>query len=201
MSSKVAYNIISNYLSKYFLNLSTKTLSLSFWSGYLNCENLKLNPQSFNENKNFPIHLQDGFISKINMSLPIKSFFLGINNDIEISIEDLDISLITNSDFEFFDYTNFDYKNAFIKEFTDDLLFKMQLSKNPNLNDTYLRRSIDYFLRNMKITIKNLHVKLIHGVNELFSNIFCANIDKINLKNDSIIIDNFYVYTENIISS
>ena len=197
----MAYNIISNYLSKYFLNLNTKTLSLSFWSGYLNCENLKLNPQSFNENKNLPIHLQDGFISKINMSLPTKSFFLGINNDIEISIEDLDISLITNSEFEFFDYTNFDYKNAFIKEITDDLLFKMQLSKNPNLNDTYLRRSIDYFLRNMKITIKNLHVKLIHGVNELFSNIFCANIDKINLKNDSIIIDNFYVYTENIISS
>ena len=201
MSSKMAHHIISNYLSKYFLNLNRETLSLSFWSGYLNCENLKLNPQSFNENKNFPIHLQDGVISKINMSLPIKSFLLGINNDIEISIEDIDINLITNSDFEFFDYTNFDYKSAYIKEITDDLLFKMQLSKNPNFNDTYLRRSIDYILRNMKINVKNVHVKLIHGVNELYSNIFCANVDQINLKKDSIIIDNFYIYTENIISS
>ena len=92
MSSEMARRFISNYLSEYFLNLNTKTLSLSFWSGYLNCENLKLNPQKFNENKNFPIHLQDGVISKINMSLPIKSFFLGINNDIEISIEDIDIN-------------------------------------------------------------------------------------------------------------
>ena len=197
----MAHHIISNYLSKYFLNLNRETLSLSFWSGYLNCENLKLNPQSFNENKNFPIHLQDGVISKINMSLPIKSFLLGINNDIEISIEDIDINLITNSDFEFFDYTNFDYKSAYIKEITDVLLFKMQLSKNPNFNDTYLRRSIDYILRNMKINVKNVHVKLIHGVNELYSNIFCANVDQINLKKDSIIIDNFYIYTENIISS
>ena len=92
MSSEMARRFISNYLSEYFLNLNTKTLSLSFWSGYLNCENLKLNPQKFNENKNLPIHLQDGVISKINMSLPIKSFFLGINNDIEISIEDIEFN-------------------------------------------------------------------------------------------------------------
>ncbi len=80
----MARRFISSYLSEYFLNLNTNTLSLSFWSGYLNCENLKLNPRKFNENKNLPIHLKDGVISKINMSLPIKSFFLGINNDIEI---------------------------------------------------------------------------------------------------------------------
>ena len=197
----MARRFISNYLSEYFLNLNTKTLSLSFWSGYLNCENLKLNPQKFNENKNLPIHMQDGFISKINMSLPIKSFFLGINNDIEISIEDVNINLITNSGFEFFDYTNFEYKSLFIKEITDDLLFKMELSKNPNFNDTYLRRSINYFLRNMKIIVKNIRIKLIHGVNELYSNIFCTNIDQINLKKDSFTIDNFFIYTGNIISS
>ena len=194
MSSEMARRFISNYLSEYFLNLNTKTLSLSFWSGYLNCENLKLNPQKFNENKNLPIHLQDGVISKINMSLPIKSFFLGINNDIEISMEDIDINLITNSGFEFFDYTNYDYKSSFIKEITDDLLFKMELSKNPSFNDTYLRRSIDYFLRNMKIILKNVHIKLIHGMNELYSNIFCINVDQINLTKDSFIIDNFFIY-------
>ena len=71
----MARRFISNYLSEYFLNLNIKTLSLTFQSGYLNCENLKLNPQKFNENKNLPIHLQDGVISKINMSLLIKSFF------------------------------------------------------------------------------------------------------------------------------
>ena len=49
---------------------------------YLNCENLKLNAQIFNANKNLPIHARDGYICKINISLPIKSFFLGINNDI-----------------------------------------------------------------------------------------------------------------------
>ena len=176
----MARRLISNYLSEYFLNLNTNTLSLSFWSGYLNCENLKLNPQKFNENKNLPIHLKDGLISKINMSLPIKSFFLGINNDIEITIEDIDINLITNSEFEFFDYTNFDYKYSYIKEITDDLLFKMELSKNPNFNDTYLTRSINYFLRNMKITVKNVHIKLIHGTNDIYSAVFCANIDNIN---------------------
>ena len=197
----MAVYFISNYLSGYFLNLNKDTLQLSLWSGYLNCENLKLNPQKFNENKNFPIHLQDGIISKINMSLPIKSFFIGINNDIEISIEDIEINLITNSGFEFFDYTNFDYKSSYIKEITDDLLFKMQLFKNPNFNDTYKRRSIDYFMRNMKITVKNIQIKLIHGVNELYSNTFCINIDQIILKKDSFILDNFYIYTENIISS
>ena len=194
----MARRFISSYLSEYFLNLNTKTLSLSFWSGYLNCENLKLNPRKFNENKNLPIHLKDGVISKINMSLPIKSFFLGINNDIEITIEDVDINLITNSDFEFFDYTNFDYKYSYIKGITDDLLFKMELSKNPNFNDTYLTRSINYFLRNMKITVKNIRVKLIHGTNEVYNDVFCANIDYINLKKDSCIIDKFYIYTENI---
>ena len=79
------------------------------------------------------------------MSLPIKSFFLRINNDIEITIEDIDINLVTNSDFEFFYYTNLDYENSFIKGITDDLLFKMELSKNPNFNDTYLTRSIIIF--------------------------------------------------------
>ena len=197
----MARRFISNYLSEYFLNLNTKTLSLSFWSGYLNCENLKLNPQKFNENKNLPIHLKDGIISKINMSLPIKSFFLGINNDIEITIEDIDINLITNSDFEFFDYTNFDYKYSFIKSITDDLLFKMELSKNPNFNDTYLTRSINYFLRNMKIIVKNVRIKLIHGTSDLYNAVFCANIDYINLKKDSFIIDKFYIYTENTINS
>ena len=197
----MARRFISNYLSEYFLNLNTKTLSLSFWSGYLNCENLKLNPQKFNENKNLPIHLKDGFISKINMSLPIKSFFLGINNDIEITIEDIEINLITNSEFEFFDYTNFDYKYSYIKEITDDLLFKMELSKNPNFNDTYLTRSINYFLRNMKIEVKNAHIKLIHGTNDLYNAVFCANIDYINLKKDSFIIDKFYIYTENIVNA
>ena len=77
----------------------------------------------------------------------------------------------------------------------------MELSKNPSFNDTYLRRSIDYFLRNMKIILKNVHIKLIHGMNELYSNIFCINVDQINLKKDSFIIDNFFIYTENIISS
>ena len=201
MFSEMARMMISSYLSKYFLNLNKDTLSLSFWTGYLNCENLKLNPQKFNENKNFPIHLQDGVISKINMSLPIKSFLIGINNEIEISIEDIDINLITNSGFEFFDYTNFDYKSLYIKEITDDLLLKMELSKNPNFNDTYKRRSIDYIMRNMKITVKNIHLTLIHRINELYNNIFCINIDKINLKKDSFILDNFYIYTENIISS
>ena len=197
----MARRFISSYLSEYFLNLNTKTLSLSFWSGYLNCENLKLNPRKFNENKNLPIHLKDGLISKINMSLPTKSFFLGINNDIEITIEDVDINLITNSDFEFFDYTNFDYKYSYIKGITDDLLFKMELSKNPNFNDTYLTRSINYFLRNMKITVKNVRIKLIHGNKDIYNAVFCANIDYINLKKDSCIIDKFYIYTENISNS
>ena len=185
MSSEIALKIISNYLSEYFLNLNNQTIQLSLWSGYLNCENLKLNPKKFNENKNLPIHMQDGIISKINMSLPFKSFIVGINNDIEISIEDIDVNLITNSDFEFFDYTNFDYKSSYIKEITDDLLFKMEFSKNPNFNDSYWRRSLDYILRNTKITVKNIHIKLIHGVNESFNNIFCINVDQINLKKDS----------------
>ena len=197
----MARRFISNYLSEYFLNLNTKTLSYSFWSGYLNCENLKLNPQKFNENKNLPIHLKDGIISKINMSLPIKSFFLGINNDIEISIDDIDINLITNSDFEFFDYTNFEYKYSYIKEIIDDILFKTELSKNPNFNDTYLTRSINYFLRNMKITVKNIRIKLIHGTNDLYNAVFCTNIDYINLTKDSFIIDKFYIYSENILNS
>ena len=197
----MARRLISNYLSEYFLNLNTNTLSLSFWSGYLNCENLKLNPQKFNANKDLPIHLKDGLISKINMSLPIKSFLLGINHDIEITIEDIEINLITNSEFEFFDYTNFDYKYSYIKEITDDILFKMELSKNPNFNDTYLTRSINYFLRNMKIIVKNLHITLIHKTNDLYNAVFCADIDYIDLKKDSCIIDKFYIYTENIMNS
>ena len=76
----------------------------------------------------------------------------------------------------------------------------MELFKNPSFNDTYLRKSIDYFLRNIKIILKNVHIKLIHGMNELYSNIFCINIDQINFKKDSFI-NNFFIYTENIISS
>ena len=201
MSTEIFKRIISNYLSEYFLNLNNQTIQGSLWSGYLDCENLKLNPKKFNENKNLPIHMQDGIISKIHMSLPVTSFLVGINNDIEISIEDIDINLITNSDFEFFDYTNFDYKSSYIKEITDELLFKMELSKNPNFNDNYWRRSLDYILRNTQVIVKNILIKLIHGGNESFNNIFCINIDQINLKKDSFMIYNFYIYTENNINS
>ena len=201
MSSEIARRFISNYLSEYFLNLNSKTLSLSLWSGYLNCENLKLNPQKFNENKNFPIHLKDGLISKINMSLPIKSFFFGINNEIEISIEDVEIDLVTNSSFEFFDYTNFDYKSNFVKEITNDLLFKMELSKNPNITDTYFTRSITYILANMNISIKNINIKLIHEPNSSYNNIFGINIDRINLKKDYFSIFNFFIFIQNSINS
>ena len=58
---------------------------------------------------------------------------------------------------------------------------KISLSKNPNFNDTYLTRSINYFLRNMKIIVKNLHITLIHKTNDLYNAVFCADIDYIDI--------------------
>ena len=58
MSSELARLIIQKYLNEYFLNLNSETLTLSvilfinlikifqIWSGYLNCSNLKINPNN-----------------------------------------------------------------------------------------------------------------------------------------------------------
>ena len=36
----------------------------------------------------------------------------------------------------------------------------------------------------MKITVKNVHIKLIHRTSDLYNAVFCANINYINLKKD-----------------
>ena len=43
------------------------------------------------------------------MQIPLKSFLIGINNSIVININKVDIIVEINLNYEFFDYTNFDY--------------------------------------------------------------------------------------------
>ena len=92
------------------------------------------------------------------MSLPIKSFLLGIYSPIEIRIEKIEIFLKTNDNWEFFDYTSFDYKSKLIKSITDNLIFKMQLKQNPDINNTYLNRTISYIVDNIMIDIKDITI-------------------------------------------
>ena len=90
------------------------------------------------------------------MQIPLKSFLIGINNSIVININKVDIIIETNSNYEFFDYTNFDYKSKLINNFTDELLFKLKINENPKLNDTYMNRTLKYLIDNMKVNINEI---------------------------------------------
>ena len=118
------------------------------------------------------------------MSLPIKSFLLGIYSPIEIRIEKIEIFLKTNDNWEFFDYTSFDYKSKLIKSITDNLIFKMQLKQNPDINNTYLNRTISYIVDNIMIDIKDITIIFEDIFSHKTKNIFCGiKIETISINN------------------
>lgn len=123
------------------------------------------------------------------MQIPFKSFIIGINNSIVVNINNVDIILEMNNNYEFFDYTNFDYKSKFILNLTDEFLFKLKMNENPNLNDTYMNRTLKYLIDNMKVNIKEINIKLENGENSF--GLYCQEIsfDKRNM-----IIKNSNVY-------
>ena len=128
MTAEIARIIVSRFLGEYFKNLDSETMSIGvsnnitnnkqLFSGYINCKDLEINAATFDK-LNLPVKMSYGKIGTISMSLPIKSFLLGIYSPIEIRIEKIEIFLKTNDNWEFFDYTSFDYKSKLIKSITD----------------------------------------------------------------------------------
>ena len=109
------------------------------------------------------------------MEIPFKSFIIGINNSIVVNINNVDIILEMNNNYEFFDYTNFEYKSKFILNLTDEFLFKLKMNENPNLNDTYMNRTLKYLIDNMKVNIKEINIKLENGWRKFFWFILSRN--------------------------
>ena len=157
MSSELVRQILSKSLSKYLMNLSEETLSVALWSGYINFTNVLLNPSAFTH---LPFDVSFGRIGRLCLSFPIKSFFLGIPNKIDLSIDKIELYLKTLPSFEFFDYTSFDYKSKLIKQFTDRLLLILKLDENPQTNTTYTSKTIKYILDNIIVTIKDISLVL-----------------------------------------
>ena len=127
------------------------------------------------------------------MSLPFKSFMLGINNLIEINVEEINIDFELNYNFEFFDYSNFEYKSNLIKDITNDLLFQIKLSENPALNKTYFSQTIQYLINNMKVKIKKINIRLFNNQKDHFG----INCDEISFDNKNMKINNLYIFFNN----
>ena len=183
MTAEIARIIVSRFLGEYFKNLDSETMSIGvsnnitnnkqLFSGYINCKDLEINAATFDK-LNLPVKMSYGKIGTISMSLPIKSFLLGIYSPIEIRIEKIEIFLKTNDNWEFFDYTSFDYKSKLIKSITDNLIFKMQLKQNPDINNTYLNRTISYIVDNIMIDIKDITIIFEDIFSHKTKNIFCG---------------------------
>lgn len=136
-----------------------------------------------------------GKIGTIAMSLPIKSFLLGIYSPVEIRIEKIEIFLKTSSDWEFFDYTSFDYKSQLLRSLTDNLIFKLKLKQNPDMNNTYLNRTISYLVDNIIMDVKDITIIFEDIYSHKTKNIFCgAKIEKISISNN---VDKFGNFTKN----
>ena len=127
------------------------------------------------------------------MSLPFKSFMLGINNLIEINVEEINIDFELNYNFEFFDYSNFEYKSNLLKDITNDLLFQIKLSENPTLNKTYFSQTIQYLINNMKVKIKKINIRLFNNLKDHFG----INCDEISFDNKNMKINNLYIFFNN----
>ena len=147
-----------------------------------------MNKNAFNSD-NVLFKLKKGNIGKIDMQIPLKSFLIGINNSIVININKVDIIVEINSNYEFFDYTNFDYKSKLINNFTDELLFKLKINENPKLNDTYMNRTLKYLIDNMKVNINEINIKLENGENS-----FCLYCQEISFDKRNMIIKNLNIY-------
>lgn len=139
-----------------------------------------------------------GKIGSIAMSLPIKSFLLGIYSPVEIRIEKIEIFLKTSSDWEFFDYTSFDYKSQLLRSLTDNLIFKLKLKQNPEINNTYLNRTISYLVDNIIMDVKDITIIFEDIHSHKTKNIFCgAKIEKISISNNVNKFGNFTKINQN----
>ena len=113
MTAEIARIIVSRFLGEYFKNLDSETMSIGvsnnitnnkqLFSGYINCKDLEINAATFDK-LNLPVKMSYGKIGTISMSLPIKSFLLGIYSPIETRIEKIEIFPKTKDNWEYFDY-------------------------------------------------------------------------------------------------
>ena len=150
MSSEIARKFLSYFLDEYIENFNSETSIINLWEGSIQSRNLLIRPNCLDK-LNLPVKLSYGKITKFELSFPIKSFLIGIANEIVLTIDKIELFVKTNSNWEFFDYTSFDYKSALVNRITEGLLFRLRLNQDRNLNHTYFNSSINYIIDNFKI--------------------------------------------------
>ncbi|UJR10669.1 hypothetical protein I4U23_014864 [Adineta vaga] len=153
--------LLDRYLGDYLENLDTKKLKIDLWSGNVVLENLYLKPNALAD-LNLPVTISVGYLQKLVLQVPWKNIY---THPTKATIDGLFLLVVPKTEVEYdAKRDEKEQHEAKMKEVhkVEELRKEKEAEKNNKTqeknNDTYMERIQLQILRNLELSIQNIHI-------------------------------------------
>ncbi|CAF1542330.1 unnamed protein product [Adineta steineri] len=160
LANLVVY-LLDKYLSDYIENLDTKKLKIDLWNGNVVLENLYLKSNALAD-LNLPVTISIGYLQKLILQIPWTNLY---THSTKVTIDGLFVLVIPKTEVEYDAQRDAKEKHeAKMKEVrkVEKLRKEKEVEKNAKgndkNNDTLLERMQLQIIRNLELSIRNIHI-------------------------------------------
>ncbi|CAF3768117.1 unnamed protein product [Adineta steineri] len=158
----LAVHLLDKYLGDYIENFDSKSLKVGLWHGNLTIENAYVKQNALDD-LNIPVEIITGFIEKLTIHIPWKHFY---THPTKISIHGFYLLLKTRTEIVYNSqkYEEQEYRSKMkrvekVEKFHRKREEYIYFGKNPKRKDKFFQRLKFHILRNLEITIENVHIQ------------------------------------------
>jgi len=157
-------DLLNKYLGEYVDNLDRSQLKIGIWGGDVVLKDLSLK-QSALDDLRLPVKTVNGFLGKLTLKIPWKNLY---SAPVEASVEDLYLLVVPNTEIRYDPIKEEKWKQeakqAEINK-VEEAKKKEKEKDKPKPDDGFTEKLATQIVRNVQISIKNIHIRYEDRVN------------------------------------